>query len=358
MDEWKGAMRYEYIGYQLVQDTGGYHKLIIDAKTDSVKNRLHAAVRYDDDFGAALLLSYSRRDLFFENAHLHFDFAVSENPRTWLEYSTNLGAIPSVGVRFRAHRFRPRIYEEGEPLSEFRYTDASADFFLRSTIADVWAIGGGIQLEEVNYARVVNDLPITNPRSGFINYYAFTDLDTYDKNFKPSKGLRVNGMYRIIAERVDLEEFFEPTSVLSVFYSQALSWKKNIGLEWWARGAFTIGPDVAYPYNIFIGGLGENYINYSFPFIGYRFMELIGRNAATVGANFYVHLGKENYITAKANWGKLEASYAELFDDGVLLDGYGLSYGLNTPIGPLEINVMTSSNHWNVYTYFTLGYWF
>lgn len=358
MDEWKGGMRYESISYQLVQDTGGYHKLIIDAKIDSVKNRLHAAARYDDDFGAALLLSYSRRDLFFENAHLHFDFAVSENPRTWLEYSTNLGAIPSAGIRFRAHRFRPRIYEEGEPSSEFRYTDASADFFLRSTIADVWAVGGGLQLEEVNYARVVNELPITNPRSGFINYYAFTDLDTYDRNFKPTKGLRINGMYRIIAERVDLEEFFEPTSVLSVFYSQALSWRKSIGLEWWARGAFTIGPEVAYPYNIFLGGLGENYINYSFPFIGYRFMELIGRNAATVGANFYVHLGKENYITAKANWGKLEASYGELFDDGVLLDGYGLSYGLNTPIGPLEINVMTSSNHWNIYTYFTLGYWF
>lgn len=358
VDEWKGSLRYETISYHLEPDTGGYRILVIDAKTDSIKNRLHASARYDDDFGAALLLSYSRRDLLLENAHLHFDFAVSENPRTWLEYSTNLGAIPSAGIRFRAHQFRPRIYDDGSPQSEFRYTDASLDLFLRSTIADVWAIGGGIQLEEVNYGRVVNDLPIDNPRSGFINYYGFTDLDTYDRNFKPTKGIRINGMYRIIAEREELDEFFVPTSVLSVMYAQAVSWDKRIGFEWWARGAFTIGPDVAFPYNIFLGGLGENYINYSYAFIGYRFMELIGRNAAMAGAQFFVHLGKENYLTAKANWGKLEATYDDLFDDGVLLDGYGLSYGLQTPIGPLEINVMTSSNHWNLYTYFTLGYWF
>jgi len=358
MDEWKGSLRYEAIAYSLEADTGGYDALVIDAVTDSIKNHLHASARYDDDFGAALLLSYSRRDLLMENAHLHFDFAVSENPRTWLEYSTNLGVIPSVGLRFRAHRFRPRIYEDGAPQSEFRYTDASLDLFLRSTIADVWAVGVGVQLEEVNYARVVNDLPIDNPRSGFINYYGFTDFDTYDRNFKPTKGIRINGMYRLIAEREELDEFFVPTSVLSVQYAQAISWRKYIGLEWWARGAFTIGPDAAYPYNIFLGGLGENYINYTYSFIGYRFMELIGRNAATAGLQAYVHLGNENYITAKANWGKLEATYDDLFDDGVLLDGYGLSYGLQTPIGPLEINVMTSSNHWNLYTYFTLGYWF
>ncbi len=358
MDEWKGSKRYEAIAYRLEADTGGYNVLVINAITDSIKNHLHASARYDDDFGAALLLSYSRRDLLLENAHLHFDFAISENPRTWLEYSTNLGIIPSFGLRFRAHRFRPRVYEDGVPLSEFRYTDGSLDLFIRSTIRDVWAVGGGVQLEEVNYARAVNELPLDNPRSGFINYYGFTDFDTYDRDFKPTRGIRINGMYRIIAEREELDEFFIPTSVLSMHYSQAISWRKNIGLEWWARGAFTIGPDAAYPYNIFLGGLGENYINYTYSFIGYRFMELIGRNAATAGVQAYVHLGNESYITAKANWGKLEATYEDLFDDGVLLDGYGLSYGLKTPIGPLEINVMTSSNHWNLYTYFTLGYWF
>jgi NTE family protein len=358
LDEWMGSKHYEKIHYTLVKDTNNSYQLHLDVVDSDVKTRINASAHYDDDFGAALLLNFNRRDLFFENAHFNLDFAVSENPRTWIEYSTNLGIIPSAGIKFRAHRFRSRIYDEGNSLAQFRYSDVSFDAFLRSTIAEVYAIGGGIQIEQVRLTDEINILPIENKRSGFINYYAFTDLDTYDRTFKPTKGIRINGMYRIIAERVEFEEFFEPTSILNAHISQAVSWRKKIGLEWWATGAFTIGPDAAFPYNIFLGGLGENYINYSYPFIGYRFMELIGRNALTAGANFFVEVGKNNFITAKANWGKLDPSFDGLFDEGALLDGYGLSYGIQTPVGPLEINVMTSSNHWQIYTYFALGYWF
>ena len=123
-------------------------------------------------------------------------------------------------------------------------------------------------------------------------------------------------------------------------------------------GAATIGPDLDYPYNIFIGGLGQNYINFTFPFVGYRFMELIGTNYAALKANVFYEVAKNHFITAKGNIGKLEPTVDKLFSSQVLLDGFGLSYAYKSPIGPLELTVMGSTNHSRVYTYISFGFWF
>jgi NTE family protein len=358
IDEWMGSLRYSQIRYSVVPDTAGAYKLRLQVDVDTVLNRIGASIRYDDDFGAGVLLNYERRDLFFSNAHFNIDLVVSENPRTWIEYSTNLGPIPSIGIRFRSHRFRPMIYETGRALEQFRFRDESFDLFIQSTLKEVFAIGGGVQLERFFLSESINVLPVEGQRNSFINYYGYIDLDTYDRDFKPGKGIRINGLYRIIAERDNFDEFYIPTSILSTRFSQAMSFGSKWGLEYWSQGAFTIGPEVGFPYNIFLGGMGENYINYTYSFLGYRFMELVGRNATTVGVNLHYEVDKNQFITVRGNWGRMEASFGNLFDDGKWLDGYGLSYGVFSPLGPIEFTLIGSSNHKRIFTYLTLGFWF
>jgi NTE family protein len=123
-------------------------------------------------------------------------------------------------------------------------------------------------------------------------------------------------------------------------------------------GAATIGPDADYPYNVFVGGLGQNYINFTFPFVGYRFMELIGRNFASINAWAYYEMYENHFITLKGNIGAMEGTFTDLFSSDIVLDGYGLSYAYNSPIGPLELTVMGSTNTGNIYTYISLGFWF
>ncbi len=358
IDEWMGSMYYERIRYSLLPDSGKTYRLRLELNPDSVKSRIGASVRYDDDFGAGVLLNFERRDLFVRNAHFNADLVVSENPRTWVEYSTHLGIIPSIGIRFRSHRFKPTIYENGRPIEQYRYRDESFDLFARSTIAEVYALGAGVQLERFFLSESINVLPIEGERNAFLNWYLFTDLDTYDRDFKPRKGIKINGTYRIISERERFEEFYTPTSVLSTHFSQAISYKRRVGFEYWAKGIFTIGSDAAFPYNIFLGGVGENYINYTYSFLGYRFMELVGRNALIGGVNMYLEVDKNQYLSMRANWGRMETTFDNLFDDGTLLDGYGISYGIMSPLGPIEFTLMTSSNHSRIFSYFTLGYWF
>ncbi|MCC5917360.1 MAG: patatin-like phospholipase family protein, partial [Cryomorphaceae bacterium] len=366
LDEWKGSKHFEQIHHVLEPDTirslsedglPAFHlKLYVD--DSDIKTMVNVGIRYDDDFGAGLMLNFNRRNLFMENAHFNIDFVASENPRTWIEYSTNMGVIPSLGVRFRAHRYRSNLYQENLNLGNIRYSDQSLDVFLRSTWWEIYAIGVGVQLERSSWTNISTPVFMETWGGSFINYYVFTDLDTYDREFKPTKGIRISGMMRSIAQRVKFEQFFEPSVVINGKVSQAISWKKRIGLEWWSQTALTLGQNLNPTYNVFLGGLGENYINYNLPFLGYRFMELQGSNVITAGVNLFMELGKNQFFTLKANWGKIESSFEELVISEQILDGYGISYGFQTPIGPLELNVTTSSNHWQLYTYFTLGYWF
>jgi NTE family protein len=137
-----------------------------------------------------------------------------------------------------------------------------------------------------------------------------------------------------------------------------LRFSDRFGMQFGASGAATIGSDLDYPYNIFVGGLGQNYINFTFPFVGYRFMELIGRNYIAGHAWVYFEFFENHFITAKTNFGKLEPTVDALFSSDVVLDGYGLSYAYKSPIGPMELTVMGSSNHARIFTYISLGFWF
>ena len=113
-----------------------------------------------------------------------------------------------------------------------------------------------------------------------------------------------------------------------------------------------------FAYNIYLGSAGKEYINYTYSFIGYRFMELAGRNAITARADIYYEFIKNHHLVFKGNIGKLQPTFDELFSSDILLDGYGLAYSYDSPVGPLEFTVMSSSNHGNIYSYLSLGFWF
>jgi outer membrane translocation and assembly module TamA len=67
---------------------------------------------------------------------------------------------------------------------------------------------------------------------------------------------------------------------------------------------------------------------------------------------------KDNFITFKANVGKVTANRSDLliWDDMVV--GYGASFGYRSPIGPMEITLMSSNRNKGLSYFINIGYWF
>ena len=359
LDRLYGSKYFENVDYTLEPLEGGYHlKMRVRERPSLAQFRL--GLHYDDDYKTALLLNYTQRNLLFKNSRFSIDVAVGDNPRANLDFFVDRGLLPTLGFKARSNRFQTRLYDEARnPINQLTYLDYSLDFFLQSTFKDAYALGGGIQLEGVAVTQNLTILDQDNLNSDYINYYGFLDFDSFnDANF-PTAGFKFSAMARIIARQEDLTRFFEPSSVIDATYSQVIGISENVRLIATAYGASIIGKDIEYPYNIFFGSFGQNYVNYIKPFIGYRFMELQGRSGAYIRADLHYQFLKNHYIIARGNVGKLEgASFGELFGSDILLDGYSLGYSFNSPLGPLELNVSGSTNHSDIYTYISLGFWF
>ena len=329
----------------------------ISIKPVSTRHSLRFGLHYDDDFSIALLANYTMRNAGILHSKLIAEIALSENPRGQIAYLVERGFVPALGLRFYFNRFQPRLYSNREPISQFNFFTYFFDVFIHSTIATNYTIGTGLRWNHIDLSESIPILGVEQSSNSYLIYHAFIDFDSRNRSFRASKGFYLKGKVNVIWPTA--ENFAQvASSVFSVDYKQVIGITDHVGIEAGFIGASTLGGDLDYPYNVFVGGLGQNYINFTFPFVGYRFMELIGRNFASVNALVFYEFINNHYFSFKANLGAMEPSVNQLFNASVLLDGYGISYAYNSPIGPLELTVMGSSNHANIYTYISLGFWF
>ena len=316
------------------------YTLNINVQEEPSLSQFRLSLHYDDDFKTALLLNFTKRNVLFKNSRFLAEIALGENPRGNIHYFLDRGLVPSVGLDFRANRFRYRVYDENRnAVALTNYFDFSTDLFLQSTLYDVLAVGTAIEFDGVSLSEDLAKIQTDTGFSSYINYYGFIDFDSFNSANYPTKGTKFSASYRIIGKHEKFQKFYQPSSVLDISLGQAITLNHHFALVAHARLTTTIGQTLDYPYNIFLGSMGKNYINYITPFIGYRYMELVGRNALTVRADLYYQFVKKHYIIIRANAGKLENSFQNTIQSDIILDGYSLGYSYESPIGPIEINV-------------------
>jgi NTE family protein len=351
-----GSGRFEKAEFQY-RNTTTTPTAVINVKKNPSRHSLRFGLHYDDDFSIALLTNYTMLDAGLLNSKFIAEVAISENPRGQIAYLVEWGFIPAFGTRISFNRFQPRLYANQEPIAQLNFFTYNADFFLQSTLGNNYTLGSGVRWDYFQLSETIPILGLEQTITNYLVYHAFLDFDSFNRSFRPTKGFVVKGKGNVLWRSAE-GALAEPTSVFSLNYNHAFSFSRRFGMQAGFTGAATIGADADYPYNIFVGGLGQNYINFTFPFVGYRFMELIGRNFFSANGWVFYEFYPNHFVTGKANFGALESTVQELFDAQVILDGYGLSYAYNSPIGPLELTVMGSTNTGNIYTYISLGFWF
>ena len=357
LDRLYGSNNFDYLHFSMLP-TDSTYTLVVKVHEKESNMSLKLGIHYDDDFGLGILGNVTLRNALLPNSRFTFDVVLSENIRGKVTYVYDRGFIPALGVQFAFNRFGTRIYENRQPITSLTYQDFSLNTFVSSTFSNNYNVGGGIKFENVSYLEDFIALGIGKFNHNYIQYHAFLDFDALDRKYKPRKGFKLKAEFRTISRQKQGVEFYDPSSVIYAQYEHAFSFTSNFGMHATILAATTIGPNLDLPYNIYLGGLGENYNNFIYPFLGYRYMELIGRNAVTLRADIYYEPFKNHFFTLKANIGKLEPSVDGLFNSNILLDGYGISYGYNSLFGPLEFTIIGSTNHPDIYTYLSLGFWF
>ena len=133
------------------------------------------------------------------------------------------------------------------------------------------------------------------------------------------------------------------------------------------------GPVPCYPsLNNILGGTEmSRYIDQQLPFIGLNKMSFAFNDVVVLRTDIRVRLFRSHYLTTMVNYGRSSVDLKNFFKEreelqwGELYDynasnwwGAGLRYSIDTKVGPLSFDVVSSNISHKVNLYFSWGYFF
>lgn len=149
----------------------------------------------------------------------------------------------------------------------------------------------------------------------------------------------------------------ETATVLSAEYNGAFP----IAPKWTIRArlnsGLTFGNGYYFSQLFIVGGQGSHYLPGMISFMGLDVAQLGERQLISARLRMQYNIYKKHYILTTLDMANLQYSKADLFNFNSGAIGYGLTWGYNSLIGPVELSVM-GSNYRSISAFVSVGFWF
>jgi NTE family protein len=319
---------------------------------------IRLALHYDNDNLASILVNSTFRNVLFNGSKLSFDFELGKNTRIATRYFINRGLKPGFGIDLRNENFDIYLYRNNEKYAAFRYNQYLSDIYLESIFSNSVSMGIGSQLQFSTITDNSFTIEISEIESNFISTYGYFKMDTYDRIYFTHRGTRFFAEYRLTKGISRNFVSYKPIHTISARYFKAFPLSKRLTILTKYYGYFASGDTVPNQYRSYLGGLGAYHINNLIPFVGLNFMQRSGNVVLAFKLDAQWKFWKDNYVTLSWNVGNTATETKNLMDVNTMASGIGLTYGYDSPIGPLEFTLMASNFSTKVLSYFNIGFRF
>jgi NTE family protein len=362
---------FEIVQYE-IEETEKGSLLKIKVRETEVLNYLKFGIHYDNLYKTGVLINVTSNHLLFNNDIFSADLILGDNLRYSINYFIDNGFYWSFGLKFRYNSFNENVRFEDNLINKINlsYEEFSNQAYMQTVFNRKFAIGGGVEYKKV-VASTENLVSLTDAsyevengklyfdKSNYFNLFGYLKLDTYDKSSFPKEGMFLDAGFLYYAASSNYTGSFNPFSQLKANFGIATTVFEKLTFQFFSEAGLTIGSNDNRAIAFNVGGYGKNYINNFIPFFGYDFSELTGDEFLKSGLTARYEFLRKNYFSLTANYARVGD---KLYNDGRIfentLSGYMVGYGLETFIGPVEINYAWSPNHNQNYWYFNVGFWF
>jgi NTE family protein len=141
-------------------------------------------------------------------------------------------------------------------------------------------------------------------------------------------------------------------------YRNAFKVNRNFSIIPSVNIGAAIADSLPFQHRYFIGGanFGEN--RQIFPFMGMNLMQHSDYSALVLGCDLQYEFHRNHFLILKYSIGRTARKVETLLNLSNAYQGIGMTYGYNSPIGPIELSLMVSNNTKKVLSFINLGYWF
>ncbi|MBD0779478.1 patatin-like phospholipase family protein [Maribacter sp. ANRC-HE7] len=373
------------IRYELLSDGDG-EDLILKLNESPNKTFLKIGAHYDDLYHSAALINLTRKNLFFGDDVASFDLILGDQVRYNMQYYIDKGSYWSFGVNSRYNNFGKEInfdliknnfqIPSGININTLNMDvlDVTNQIYVQTALQEEFGISLGIEHKFLKYstktlgamadeggelfANSTEDRTYFE-KSNFYSAYGQLKLDTYDDTYFPTRGLFFDGDFHFYLLSSDFNDNFKEFSIAKARMGAAFSLTENLSLNIETEGGFKLGTSGVTAFDFVLGGYGTHLINNFTPFIGYDYLSLPGNSYVKAYSRLDWEIAAKNHFMLVANFANVDD---DLFRTGEWFDvpkysGYGIGYGLETFMGPLQVMYSWSPEGNNRF-FFSLGYWF
>lgn len=365
------TQNFSSINYKLIKESESQDNLILEVRENPVKTFIKLGLHYDDLFKSSGLINITKKKLFIKNDVAAFDFIIGDNIRYNLDYYIDNGFHWSFGFKSKFIQFNKTSktdFNGGMTLSDLGlgsinvdYLDLSNQAYLQTIFAQKFLIGAGVEHKFMKISsNSIQNRTTYFDNSHYTSIVGFLKYDSFDNKYFPKKGWYFLGDFQTFVSSTDYNNNFSKFSTFKGDMAIAQTFFKKISVKLQSEGGFNVEKNTNSVFDFVLGGYGFNKINNIRPFYGYDFLELSGSSYIKGSMTLDYEFVRKSHLNFTANYANIGR---EIFQTNAWIShprysGYGLGYGIETFIGPIELKHSWSPETKKHYTWFTVGFWF
>ena len=371
-----GSRYYKAIKYDFITDDSEKTDLRFKVEENAL-TAVKFGLNYNTFTKLSVILNMTSRDLLFKESRALASVAVSENPRLNLEYFKYLGKHRRFGFNFSYFKefIDYPIYNDFDLSETLRSSYSNVDLRLQYTLNRNSYVGLSHQFNNARLKTVELPDVTFKTKDRYYHSYLSYHYNNVDKKYFTTKGWRIRAnagfVYRQRMDYSTVENGVETPSDTALFDTQDYG-RLFFKIDHYSplRSKFAFIQNLTFGYlssdNPFLtngfqlGGVGENLIN-QVSFYGLNDAEIKTGSVASLQLGLQYKLAKSVYLTGRVNlalYNFHNQSSNNMSGDDKFLSGYGLTFGFDSAIGPIEVTSMYCDQDGRVRTNINLGFRF
>lgn len=377
IDRVYGTQFFEKVTWRM-ELTGGKNTLVITTIEKNV-DLLRVGARYDSDFYANLLLNLTLRNKVMKGSKLTLDAILGQYRRFRLNYLVHtawnshdldffsrlspfrLNMFPDIGFNLEFNNFDIFSYNNSDRTAIFSYNQLKMGVFGRTNISNNVSFGSSADAEFSSMSPKIYSGLQQFPKANYslLNVAAFINVDSYDQSFYPEKGVQFFSRMEWITDISGHSRSLDDAVRFTSSFEMPVRITRHLTLIPGFYAGFVKGDSIPQEYYLFCGGMNQSKIlTGAFPFAGRQLLEISDKSMLIAVMNLRLNVARNHYLTFRANAGITSHEVNTLFENEKLYTGYGLTYGYNSIVGPVEFSFLRSGESDKSLTYLNIGFWF
>lgn len=352
------ALSYIEKAYYEIKDNALYLEVV-----EKPSNYLSLGFNYDSEYGTKIALSTDIQNVGFAGSRSTFGVAFGDYLNLNANHFMYYGLDNKVGLLFNlSYDESPLfIYEGDNKKSELTAETIEAKGSVATQLGDQVFMAYGYshkftKLKQDVGRDVYEGLEYDET---FGSLFFSLNADTLNKTDYPTKGVRSDFQYlwggTMSGRDVD---FYGPAYILEGYYpfTDRLTFMT-------ALGGGSVKGDGILPDEYFkLGGVRNSVDAKEFSFYGYNSQRKLVEEFLLGQIGFQYRIYSNLYLLLKWNIATYDAAPIQVTNTNTMWEekeqGYGLTLGVDSPLGPLELTIMQDTDNNDILTQFNIGYIF